>query len=284
VNDRSILRRRLGALAALAALVVAAGIVLTLVVRNRVDQDKAYSLNNLRELNHFAVGYLPPDKSWVLKPVERTAVPPGTVVKPDLAPDARLSWVVDALPYLNQKRQPLDDLAAKIDQTKPWVFEANQAAGTTVVQCLIPTAVKYELTPGPPPTYYLGVAGRGPDAAALTLGPPVPARAGCWRYDGDTPFDLITDGKSTSLLFGETATDLGPWLRGGPGTLRGVDDSPGAKPILGPAGQFGGVHPGVTAFSFADGSARVFRDDTDPRVLAALATIAGGADDPTTID
>jgi len=278
------MRRRLGVLLALAALLVSAGIVITLVTRNRTEQDKLYTLNNLRELNHFAVGYLPPDKSWALKPVERTAIPPGTIVRPELAPDERLSWVADALPYLNQKRQPLEELAAKIDKTKPWAFAANKAAAATVVECLIPTAVKIEPTGGPAPTYYLGIAGRGPDPASLNLGPPVPARAGCFRYNGDTPFDRITDGLSTTLLFGETATDLGPWLRGGPSTLRGVDDSPGAKPILGPAGQFGGVHPGTTAFSFADGSAKFFQDTADPRVLAALATIAGGSEDPTTIE
>jgi hypothetical protein len=278
------MRRRLGVLLALALLLVAAGIVVTMIVRNRVEQDKVYTLNNLRELNHFAVGYLPPDKTWNLKPLERAAIPAGTVVRPDLQPEERLSWVAEALPYLNQKRQPLDDLEAKIDKSKPWAAEANQAAAATVVECLIPTAVKYEPAGGPAPTYYLGIAGRGPDAAALGLGPPVPIRAGCWRYNGETPFDKITDGLSTTLLFGETATDLGPWLRGGSSTLRGIDDSPGAKPILGPTGQFGGVHPGSTAFSFADGSAKFVLDNADPRVLAALATIAGGADDPTTID
>lgn len=276
--------RRLGILLAAVALFLAAGIVITLVSRNRVDQDKLYSLNNLRELNHYAVGFVPPDTKWDLAPVERSAVPPGTVVLPKIAPDQRLSWVADALPYLNQKRQRLDDVRAAIDKTKPWTDGMNQTTAVTMIHCLIPTAVGFIPTSDPSPTYYLGISGRGPEPATLTLGPPVPTRTGCFRYNGDTPFALFADGLSSTLLFGETATDLGPWLRGGPSTLRGIDDSPGAKPILGPSGQFGGVHPNATAFSLADGSAKFFSDTADPRILAALATIAGGKDDPNPID
>ncbi|HEY2785087.1 MAG TPA: DUF1559 domain-containing protein [Fimbriiglobus sp.] len=276
--------RRFGLLLAIVALFLGCGVALTLIVRNRYDQSRAYTLNNLRELNHFAVGFIPPDKSWNLAPVERSAIPAGTVVRPDLLPDERLSWVVEALPYLNQKRQPLDQLSSAINRLLPWTAETNQTAARTEMQCLIPPAAKYESTGGPAPTYYLGITGRGVDAAALNLGPPVPTRAGCFRYNGDTPFEAVKDGLSHTLLFGETATDLGPWLRGGPSTLRGIDDSPGAKPVLGTTGQFGGVHVGVTAFSFADGSAKFFTDNTDPRILAALATIAGGADDPNLID
>jgi hypothetical protein len=192
--------------------------------------------------------------------------------------------VVDALPYLNQRRQPLEELAARIDTSRSWRFDANHTTAETVILGLVPAAVEYRPVAGPAPTYYLGIAGRGSDPATLNLGPPVPTRAGCFRYNGDTPFDLIADGLANTLLFGETATGLGPWVRGGPSTLRGIDDSAGAGAILGPTGQFGGVHTGVTAFSFADGSAKFFGDRTDPRVLAALATIAGGADDPSLID
>src|SRR6186997_991728 len=152
------MRRPLVLLIALAAVFVVAGIIVTMVVKNRVEQDKLYSLNNLLELNHFATGYVPPDTTWNLATVERTAVPAGTVVRPEWKPDERLSWVADALPYLNQKRQPLKDLTARLDKTKPWAFEANQAAAAIVVHCLVPPTVKLEPAGGPAPTYYLGIA------------------------------------------------------------------------------------------------------------------------------
>jgi hypothetical protein len=276
--------RRLGVALAAVAVLLGAGVLLTLLSRNRVDAAKMYSLNNLRELNNYATGYMPPEKEGVLKPVTRTAIPPGTIVRPNLKPEERLSWVVDALPYFNQQRQQLEGLYAQFDQTQSWRFEANHLAGATVLKGLVPSAIEYKPVAGPALTYYLGIAGRGADAAVLDLGPPVPTRAGCWRYNGETPLLAVKDGLSVTLLFGETATDLGPWVRGGPSTLRGVDDSASAKPIVGPAGQFGGVHPTASAFSFADGSAKFMSFTTDPRILVAMSTIAGGSDDPNLID
>ena len=130
----------------------------------------------------------------------------------------------------------------------------------------------------PAVTCYVAIAGLGPDAATLLLPPtgPPPARAGAWRFDAATPFDRITDGLSQTLLIGETSNDLGPWLRGGPSTTRGLDDAPGAKPLIGAGGQFGGYFPNGANFALCDGSVRVFTPKTSPAVLFGMATIGGG--------
>ena len=116
----------------------------------------------------------------------------------------------------------------------------------------------------------------GRDAAATAD----PSRAGCFRYDGPTQFERITDGLSQSLLFGERSGDLGPWLRGGPSTVRSFDDTVGAPPVLGRGAQFGGNHPHGANWGLADGSVRLFNPRVDPKVLYGMATIAGGEKDP----
>jgi prepilin-type processing-associated H-X9-DG protein len=115
----------------------------------------------------------------------------------------------------------------------------------------------------------------GADAATLPVGSP---RSGAFHYDSPTPFAAITDGLSQTLLFGETRSELSPWLRGGPGTVRGLIDAPGAPPLIGE--QFGGYFPSGANFAMCDGSVRMFSPRTTPRVLLGLATIAGKETDP----
>jgi hypothetical protein len=82
----------------------------------------------------------------------------------------------------------------------------------------------------------------------------------------------------------ETARAKGPWSRGGPSTVRGLD--PRDQPYLGSGRPFGGLHYEQKTFqgkgkslgcnaAMADGSARSLRDSIDPRVLEAMTTIAG---------
>jgi hypothetical protein len=82
----------------------------------------------------------------------------------------------------------------------------------------------------------------------------------------------------------ETSRDVGPWIRGGPSTLRPID--PEEAPLAGVGRPFGGTHF-QTSWSFtrradsfnvllADGSVRFTTRNADVAVLRALATIAGG--------
>jgi hypothetical protein len=80
--------------------------------------------------------------------------------------------------------------------------------------------------------------------------------------------DLITDGQGQTIVAGQVAANFAPW--GKPGACRdprlGINRSPDG---------FGS--PGdTTLFLMSDGSVRSFSKDTDPAILRAMATPAGG--------
>jgi hypothetical protein len=259
-----------------------AGLLLPGIVRLRGQADRKMCLSRFQALGQFAALSQHPPKGMTRADVPQ-AVPPGTIFNPALAPDARLSWIADVLPLLDQRLQPLDPIAAKIDKAAAWDAPANREAGRTrLVLFTCPGAVPEVADGTDMPTQFVGLSGDGTASATLGLGPPVPPRAGCFRYDAPTPLALISahDGLSHTVLFAETANDLGPWARGGPSTVRGLDVGDGAKPPLGRGGQFGGNYDGVTGFGFADGSAQFLRDSTSLDILRALLTIAGGGEDP----
>jgi hypothetical protein len=72
---------------------------------------------------------------------------------------------------------------------------------------------------------------------------------------------------------------VGPWLRGGHATVRGLSDAPDAPPLIGVGGQFGGYFPAGAHFALCDGSVRLFTPRTAPQVLLSYATIAGRESD-----
>jgi hypothetical protein len=254
---------------------VAAGFVFTYLPKARLAANFAASQNNLRALALFAAHHSNPDPKRDARKLP-TEIPPGTIFLADVPVDHRLSWVVDVLPGLDQKKQNTEALLASIDRTKPWTAEPNQTAGMTrLVVLLCPENPPEVGADAPGVTSYVGIGGVGADAAALPLGSP---RSGAFRYDGPTPFDRITDGLSQTLLFGETRYEVGPWLRGGPSTVRGLNDAPGAPPLVG--GQFGGYFPSGVNFAMCDGGVRTFSPQTAPKVLLNLATIAGKETDP----
>ncbi len=279
----------------------AVALVLVLIQQARANQNLVYSVNNLRELGQFAELHLDrlparpkPGGPWgdvgtrdkfTPTPLDKLkelglapAVPAGTVPNPSLPVEQRLSWVVPLLPTFNQKRQPTAELAARLDRTAAWDADANLAVARVPLGVLRhysnPVA-----TPAAEPavTQFVGIGGIRPDAPG---GPRTPF-AGPFRYDEPTPFGLFTDGLSETALFGDVSTNLGPWLRGGPATVRTLATGPGTPPVIGPGGQFGGNYPGGGLFGFADHSVRVLSGRTDPAVLASLFTVAGGgAGDP----
>ena len=72
----------------------------------------------------------------------------------------------------------------------------------------------------------------------------------------------------------ETAAHNGPWVAGGPASVRGLEQ--GGTPYMGRNGQFGTTHRRGIMCLFADGSVRFLRSSISPEAFEALATIAGG--------
>lgn len=268
-------------------LAVVAGLFLMFIVKMRADAALVSCQNNLRELAMFAGQFANPTEDGTFT----SEVPPGTILNPALRPDERLSWYVDALPWFNQQRANTAELSAAIDRKMAWNAAPNITPSHAKLPFLFCPGLPPEYDPTQPaPTNYFGVAGLNPDAAGLPLDRitlklgafgtwpmwKVSPRAGCFRYNAPTPFTAITDGLSETILFGEREPATGPWIRGGPSTVRGIDTGPNALPRIGPGAQFGGGHNSVANFAFADGSVKFISQNIDPKVLDARATIAGG--------
>lgn len=260
------------------------GLILSAVQRARLAADREQCRYRLMQLGQFAHVYA--EGTRKLKPGELPpadiplAIPPGTVPNPALAHDRRLSWIAGALPMLDQKLQDTSGVSNTIDLALAWDEGPNRDAAATRLSLFLCPGALPDTPPGEPaPTQFVGLSGVGPDSATL---PPTSPMAGCFRYDVPTLLDAVRlgDGLSQTYLFAETGNDLGPWIRGGFSTVRGLDVADGAKPPLGRGGQFGGNYPGVAAFGRADGSAEFVRVGISVQVLRAHFTIAGKENDP----
>jgi hypothetical protein len=120
-------------------------------------------------------------------------------------------------------------------------------------------------------TSYIGITGIGVDAATLPI---KDRRCGVFGYTRITNIKDITDGTAQTIMVAETMWQNGPFSQGGFSTSRGFDRD--NLPSVGRDHQFGGLHPGTFNITLANGSARSVNESIDPRVLEALATIAGG--------
>lgn len=214
--------------------------------------DRVVCQNNLRHVAGLSLA------------VEPATIPAGTVVAPGLTPEKRLSWYVSLLGALGRK-----DVFDKLDRAGGWASAANADARTvTFDKFHCPVAARDRpLSPGL--TSYVGCGGVGPDAPGMPVDRP---GAGAFRYDEETPLAAIKDGTSNTLFLLETSDNPGPWLAGGPPTLRPLD--PAKRPYLGPGRPFGGLHPNGCTVVFADGSFRFLADSASPDVLELLAGIA----------
>lgn len=213
------------------------------------------------------------------------AFPTGTRPHPVLPAEQRLSWIVALLPHIDQDRE-----FRQFDLARGPREPENATATANRFRTLVcPSSDEYASSNGferkwkspYPLTHRIGVAGVGPDAAAL---PEKHPRAGVFGCDRRTALsDGIPDGASNTLMLAETAHEPGHWAHGGAATVRAFD--PSAQPYIGPARPFGGFHSGqfvvfgtrerLGTFGFADGSYRTLSHSTAPEVLEALATVAG---------
>src|SRR5207237_6700062 len=138
----------------------------------------------------------------------------GTIPNPGLPlpPERRLSWCVELLPYIEGS-----DLYTKCDLTGPADSTQNRTAGDAyclVFLCPVSPEEQARMKPYGPVSqlYYVGLAGVGPDAAALPAGDP---RAGVFGYDRRTALSDITDGTSNTIVLMEITSDPGRRAVGG---------------------------------------------------------------------
>ncbi|MGE3804123.1 MAG: DUF1559 domain-containing protein [Gemmataceae bacterium] len=204
---------------------------------------------------------------------EQRHYPPGTLPGP-LPPGQRPSWYVTILPRLEiQPRQPThprqkqwDRLADAIDKKAAWDAEVNRVPAHT--------AVRWFACPARPDdeadydTSYVGLAGVGVNAADFELDNP---RAGVFGYERTATIEDITRGLSATMLCAETRWETGPWLAGGPSTVRGLDDT--NLPYIGPGRPWGGLHAGGLNILHADGSVQFVNQNVEPAVFQSLALI-----------
>ncbi len=186
--------------------------------------------------------------------------PPGCF-GPGTTPEARLSWMVALLPYVEQ-----DSLYKQFDVAQG--YAGNLPAARTPVKVFLCPAGQVPAADAV--THYVAMAGIGADAATRPAGAP---GNGFMGYDRLTSLALLKDGTSHTIALMETRSGLGPWARGGASNVRGFD--PADVPLHGDGRPFGG-HPEGMHAAMADGSVRSVRPSIEPSKLAAAITIAGG--------
>ncbi len=253
------------------------------IVAMRETANEVATLNNFRVLGQFAANF---SERPLNDPQELPrAIPAGTIPNPTLPYHQRLSWHAAMLAYLGTKEQATGPLLQSLQLDLNWDHETNQTVARTPLKLvLIPGAAATVPQNRPALTQIIGLSGIGPDSALLPLSDPLSPFAGCFRYNSATPLELIQkhDGLSATAVFADTSNNLGPWLQGGPSTVRGLDYSTNAKPHIGNTGQFGGNHTvkGNNRFwkcylGMADGSARSVVEKMNPIVFQSHMTIAG---------
>jgi prepilin-type processing-associated H-X9-DG protein len=185
-----------------------------------------------------------------------------------------------ALPYLTEgqpagKKAPppkkWQELAGRLDLKRAWDEPPNaEAAGVNVPAYLCPSLGRPDPRRQPGLTTDAGLAGVGPDAALL---PKDDRRAGVFGYDRVITRQDVKAGISFTMMVAETTRDLGPWVAGGPSTVRGL--APDETQYVGVGRPFGGLHPGGANVLWVDTSVRFVKDSVAPEVFRAQATLAG---------
>jgi prepilin-type processing-associated H-X9-DG protein len=211
--------------------------------------------------------------------------PRGTVPHSTLPPERRLSWMPDILPFM----ECMPRLA--LDRNEAWDVEPNRDPRFLALdletkqlapdglgerfglykQFLCPANWEHERPGLAAFTHYVGMAGVGANAAALSEHDP---KVGFFGYDRMTRKADVTDGLEYSILLAETATEVGPWIAGGPATVRGLD--PRCLPYVGRAAPFSSRHSGeLVNIAWGDGSVRAVAPSIPRDVLESLITIHG---------
>jgi Protein of unknown function (DUF1559) len=219
--------------------------------------------NNLREIGVALEAY---------QQNHAETYPAATIPNKQLAPDKRLSWMADILPFMRRRTQSTaawQSFLGSIDQHKGWQDPANAAAANTrVYTFLCPGDANPLMRTTPGLTDYVGISGIGPDAAALAVEAP---DAGFFGYDRAVRLPQATKLRASIMIVTETTNNNGPWIAGGPPTVRGV--VPEEAPLIGLDRPFGGCHysftrvPGLNTL-WLDASVRYLTNSAPPEMFA----------------
>lgn len=269
---------------------IVAGLLLPVVMNSRMKSDRIGCENHLREIGLVGVRHASqPGMEMPLN--KRPELPPGTFLNRALPVEDRMSWYAYMLNVLNagvpnadedakrKHRKPagLEDVIGNFDEFGKWDSPRNSKIANYRLAAAICPARVGDLVAGQySHSNYIACGGLGVDTPRLPI-EEAGKNAGAYRYDSATPDSLITDGMRQTAQFIETAHEIGPWLRGGPTTLRGLDVA--ASPYIGGGRPFGSCHPGGAYGSMADGSVRFIKDSIDPSVLRTMLTRAGGPEE-----
>jgi type II secretory pathway pseudopilin PulG len=189
--------------------------------------------------------------------------PRGTPEQPDRPVEERLSWAYELLPYLEEA------VAYEgADREQGWAGQGNaELIGKKFDVFRNPSQPgqrEYESAGD-----YVAIAGVGANAAEL---PDNDLKAGIFGYDRKTSFRSVTDGTSNTMMVADSSQPNVSMFAGGKPTVRGFSQQPY---LNGPDG-IGSPHPGIVHVLMADGSVRALAVETDPQIIEALATKAGG--------
>ncbi|MEY4185433.1 MAG: hypothetical protein RIT02_467 [Planctomycetota bacterium] len=189
--------------------------------------------------------------------------PRGTPEQPDRPVEERLSWAYELLPYLEEA------VAYEgADREQGWAGQGNaELIGKKFDVFRNPSQPgqrEYESAGD-----YVAIAGVGANAAELPDNDP---KAGIFGYDRKTSFRSVTDGTSNTMMVADSSQPNVSMFAGGKPTVRGFSQQPY---LNGPDG-IGSPHPGIVHVLMADGSVRALAVETDPQIIEALATKAGG--------
>jgi prepilin-type processing-associated H-X9-DG protein len=267
------------------AVLTALGLIIPAIYRARSDEEMRRCQNHLRQIAAFGLFHATkPGEPMPMEP--QSFFPPGTLVNAELKPEQRMSWYVLVIGAIDhgepdpegkrKKTLQFEQVMRTIDANKPWDAEEHQSlARTRLPFALCPAQIPDPGPDRPALTNYVGSAGLGVNTAALGL-EEAGTNAGVFRYDSRTPLEVVRDGDglANTISVLETAKDVGPWLQGGPSTVRSL--AVDTLPYLGVGAPFGGCHRDRGNFAFADGSVRVLTNQATPAFFRALLTIRGG--------
>jgi prepilin-type processing-associated H-X9-DG protein len=198
--------------------------------------------------------------------------PSATVLNPALKPSQRLSWEAAILTYLSEggpAGKRWEKLAGEIAFKEAWDAPANAGLRQNVAPFLCP-AFAHELSPDQVGlTSYVGIAGVGTDAATLPL---TDTNAGFFGYDRRIRDEDIPARLDATMTVIETTQNNGPWLAGGPPTVRGVNAD--ETHYIGKSAAFGGLHRKGANVLRADGSVRTVTEDINARLFRQEARLA----------